>query len=312
MAPPSTHAPSTPTPAQLRTVSFVRDPAGYCEPMLLHASQAAAWSGLRLGIFQAGTVEVAAQQGEHPVVAMILQGRTRGHIRSRRDDCDFCPEHDSVGLFAPRFDVSWSRWESAPGAQRLVIELDLSGLDGAGDLDAMLPVRRSLRQHLTLRDPQLAGLMRLIAGEVRAGSPHGRLYASSLSIGLAAYLASQHGEGGSTLTREHGTLTPGQKSSVLEFIQQRLADDIALDELAAVAGLSRFHFLRLFRNTLGVTPHQYVLRQRLLAARELIVGTRLPLAEVAATVGFSSQSHLGTAMKRRLGISPGALRKPGR
>ena len=294
-----------PLPREPRQVSWLRDAAVRPEPSLLHESQTAAWAGFRLGIFEAVSKEVAGQRGEHAALAMILRGRTRARIVSHGDECDFSPGPDSVGLFAPHLDISWTRWECEPGAQRMMIELDFADLSRAGDLDAMVSrQRRVLRQDLTMRDGHVAGLMRLIAGEVRLGSPHGSLYATSLSLGLAAYLLSEKGESGRTRARERGRLTATQKCRVLELVQMRLAEDIALDDLAAAAGVSRFHFLRLFKNSLGVTPHRFVMDQRLAAARKLLLETNRPLAEIAANTGFSSQSHLCTTMRRQLGTTP--------
>lgn len=297
-------------PLEPRQISWLRDASARPEPSLLHESQTAAWAGFRLGIFEATSKEVSGQRGEHAALAMILQGRTRARISSHGDECDFSPGPDSVGLFAPYLDISWTRWDCEPGAQRMMIELDFADLNRAGDLDAMLARQpRVLRQDLTMRDGHIAALMRLVADEVRLGSPHGSLYATSLSLGLAAYLFSEKGESGSTRMRERGRLTASQKSHVLDLVQQRLAEDIALDDLAAAAGVSRFHFLRLFKNSLGMTPHRFVMDQRLAAARKLLAETDQQLADVAANTGFSSQSHLCTSMRRRLGVTPKQWRR---
>ena len=299
-----------PLPLEPRQVSWLRDAAVRPEPSLLHESQTAAWAGFRLGIFEAISKEVSGQRGEHAVLAMILRGRTRARIVSHSDQCDFSPGPDSVGLFAPCLDISWTRWDCEPGAERMMIELDFADLARAGDLDAMVAgQRRVLRQDLTMRDGHIAALMRLIAAEVRLGSPHGSLYATSLSLGLAAYLLSEKGDSGGIRMRERGRLTASQKSRVLDVVQQRLAVDIALDDLAAAAGVSRFHFLRLFKNSLGITPHRFVMDQRLAAARKLLADTDQRLADVAASTGFSSQSHLCTTMRRRLGVTPKQWRR---
>jgi AraC family transcriptional regulator len=275
-----------------RRVSWLRDAAARPEPSLLHESQAAAWAGFRLGIFEATSKEVTGQRGEHAALAMILRGRTRARIASHGDECDFSPGPDSVGLFAPYLDISWTRWECEPGAQRMMIELDFADLTRAGDLEAMVARQQPvLRQDLTMRDGRIAALMRLIADEVRLGSPHGSLYATSLSLGLATYLFSEKGDSGNTRTRlrERGRLTASQKSRVLDVVEQRLAEDIALDDLAAAAGVSRFHFLRLFKNSLGITPHRFIMDQRLAAARKLLAETDRRLSDVAASTGFSSR-----------------------
>jgi AraC family transcriptional regulator len=299
-----------PSPLGQRPLSWLRDAAVRSEPSLLHESQTAAWAGFRLGIFEATSKEVAGQHGEHAALAMILRGRTRARISSRGDRCDFSPGRDSVGLFAPSLDIAWTRWDCEPGAERMMVELDFAALALAGDLDAMVAgQRRVLRQDLTMRDGHIATLMRLIADEVRQGSPHGSLYASSLSLGLAAYLFSEKADSGAIRARERGRLTASQKSRVLDLVQLRLAEDIALNDLAAVAGIGRFHFLRLFKNTLGITPHRYLMDQRLAAARKLLEDTDQGLADVAADTGFSSQSHLCTVMRRRLGVTPAQWRR---
>jgi AraC family transcriptional regulator len=296
-------------PTSSRVMSLTTDPAVPQEPSLLREPQLAAWAGFRVGMSQAISIEMGRHHGEHAALAMILKGRTRGRIRSRGEECDFSPGPNSVGLFAPKFDVSWTRWQCEPGAERFVVELDFADLHQAGDLEQMLTSRRTLRQNLTLSDPQLASLMRLIANEVRGGSPHGALYATSLSISLAAYLCAQYASGGRTPTRERGVLTAIQKQHVLELVQRRLHENLSLDELAAAAGASRFHFLRLFKNSLGMTPYQFVMDQRIAAARQLLEKTSRPLVDVAAATGFSSQSHMSTVMKRHTGLSPGHWRR---
>jgi AraC family transcriptional regulator len=294
-----------PLSLERRQVSWLRDAAVRPEPSLLHESQTTAWAGFRVGIFEATSKEVTGQCGEHAALGMILRGRTRAQISSLRDRCDFSPGHDSVGLFAPHLDISWTRWDCQPGAERMMLELDFADLVRAGDVDAMVASqRRVLKQDLTMRDGHVATLMRIIADEVRHGSPHGLLYATSLSLVLAAYLFSEKGDSGSIRTRERGQLTASQKSRVLDVVQQRLAEDIALDDLAAAAGVSRFHFLRLFKNSLGTTPYRFVVDQRLAAARKLLAETDRRLGDIAASTGFSSGSHLCTTMRQRLGVTP--------
>ena len=310
--PPMSRPAPSPLPSQdPQSLSWLSDRTAPYEPSLLRPSQVSAWAGFRVGLFEAQTTELKDQRGEHAALGMILKGRTRARIVSRGDDCDFSPGADSVGLFAPQFDVAWTRWDCEPGAERMVVELDFTELERGGDLAAMLPARRELRQDLTLRDRHLAAMMRLIADEVRAGSPHGAMYATSLSLALASYLFNHHGGGGREVPRERGALSAVQKARVLDLVQRRLADDLPLEDLAAAAGVSRFHFLRLFKNSLGTTPHRFVLEQRLAAARQLLEGTPMPLAEIAAVTGFSSQSHLGTAMRRRFGMAPGQWRREG-
>lgn len=264
--------------------------------------------GFRVDISRAVS-HVATVSAPFASIAMVLKGRTRARIISCGEDCDISPGPNSVGLFGPQLNIDRARWECEPGAERLAIGLDFSVLERAGDLETMLPPRRELRQDMTLIDPQLASMMRLIATEVRRSSPHGALYANSLSLALAAYLLNQHAIGGRVTPRERGALRARQKTAVLDLIQDRLSGNLDLDDMAAAAGVSRFHFLRLFKNTFGVTPHRFVLDRRIEAAARLLEHTTLSLVEVAAQTGFSSQSHLGSAMQRCLGRTPGQYRR---
>lgn len=101
---------------------------------------------------------------------------------------------------------------------------------------------------------------------------------------------------------------PGEIWHVQEFIEEHLGDNLTLVSLANVAGVSAGHFSRLFRNSLGVAPHQYLLKRRLDRARNLLQNNRHSIAEVASVTGFSDQSHLTRHFKRRFGITPQACR----
>jgi transcriptional regulator GlxA family with amidase domain len=95
---------------------------------------------------------------------------------------------------------------------------------------------------------------------------------------------------------------------VLERIADELDQPLRLDDLATMAGESKLAFLRGFTAAIGMTPHAYIAEQRVQAARRLIADGRMPLAEIALECGFSHQSHLGSAFKKVLGLSPGAYR----
>ena len=86
-------------------------------------------------------------------------------------------------------------------------------------------------------------------------------------------------------------------------------EDIDLDIAARVAGLSRFHFLRLFAKTLGVTPHQYLVRSRLRHAARLLADDARPITEVALDVGFADLSNFVRTFHLAAGVSPRAFRR---
>lgn len=92
-----------------------------------------------------------------------------------------------------------------------------------------------------------------------------------------------------------------------DLLHARMAEDVGLDELSAAAGVDRFRLNRAFRAAFGLSPHAYLVRLRLRAARRRLAGGEAP-ALVAAEVGFADQSHLGRWFRRAYGMTPAAYR----
>ncbi len=106
-----------------------------------------------------------------------------------------------------------------------------------------------------------------------------------------------------------GGLSAGALRRVREFVESHLEDNISLDALAAQARLSVYHFARAFRHSTGVSPHRYVLEQRVRRAQQLLVRTDLPLASIASAVGFSDQGHFSRQFRGLVGTTPSSYRR---
>jgi AraC-like DNA-binding protein len=101
-----------------------------------------------------------------------------------------------------------------------------------------------------------------------------------------------------------GALSPAQWHSVRDYCFAHMGDKITLDDLAAVCGLGRFHFLRQFKQTVGMTPHAWLVRLRLEHACSLLARSSQTIAEVAQRVGFYDQSHFNRAFRQAFGVPP--------
>jgi AraC family transcriptional regulator len=161
--------------------------------------------------------------------------------------------------------------------------------------------------------PHLRAAMGAVDAELAAGGAGGRLAAESLANVLAVHLlrhalAPRQPERG-----RDGALPRGRLRAVVEYIEEHLDAGPSLEQMAAAARLSPYHFARQFRTATGLPPHQYVIARRVERAKELLrAGTDLSLAEVAADVGFSDQSQFCHHFKRLVGVTPGQFRTPAR
>jgi AraC family transcriptional regulator len=95
---------------------------------------------------------------------------------------------------------------------------------------------------------------------------------------------------------------------VREFVEAHLASPIRLDQLATVAGVSRGHFVRVFRRATGQSPHQYVVNRRVDFVRERLSAPGADLTDLSVRAGFASHSHMAQAFRRRIGLTPSAFR----
>lgn len=168
-----------------------------------------------------------------------------------------------------------------------------------------------LVESFAFADPTLARLAAAILGEVGRGGPHDRLWFDSAAQLFAAHILRRHCEHG-TMAPRRGGLSGYQLRQVAEFVAANMAGDIGLDDLCREAGVSRFHFARMFKQSTGQTPHRWLTARRIEAAKSLLRATDKPVGTVAADTGFASQSHFGQSFRRATGLTPSDWRRRAR
>jgi AraC family transcriptional regulator len=158
-------------------------------------------------------------------------------------------------------------------------------------------------------DPLLAQVgvaLRAQAGEPR---PYGRLMLSGLLATMVAHLGQHHSNCAPVAPARNGGLPPARLKLVLDHIDAHVAEEIPLDELAALAGRSACHFLRCFKQSIGISPHHYVTQRRIDRACALLAAGDLPLVDIALACGFADQSHFGRVFRRERNLTPLAYRR---
>jgi AraC family transcriptional regulator len=169
------------------------------------------------------------------------------------------------------------------------------------------PRELQLREQTFLEDAQQAQRFRQLIA-LNWAEPGERLLTSSLAHEILSHaLLSQVSN--RTGLRLKGGLAAHQRRLLVEYIDSHLDAAISLGQLAALCALSEYHFARMFRESFGLPPHQYVLARRLNRARELLRATSQPLGEIALACGFASASHFTNRFRQALGGTPGDYRQ---
>lgn len=169
------------------------------------------------------------------------------------------------------------------------------------------PTRLALAPRVNFRDPLTESLLWTLLHELESGNLGGRLYVESLMQTLILHTL-VHASSVPQLPKPPNAtgLTPAQVRCVREFMDANYQHAVGLATLAATLNFSPNHFLRQFKRSLGVTPHQYLIQVRVEHARQLLEQGKLTVADVAVQVGFYDQSHLAHHFKQHYGVSPKA------
>jgi AraC family transcriptional regulator len=169
---------------------------------------------------------------------------------------------------------------------------------------------RSIRYSCGVQDGLINQIGLSVLSEMTCATAAGRMLVETSSLLLAARLAHSHSETKlirSPIGSGH-RLDGGRLRRVLAYIEEHLAEDITVTDLANVACLSIFHFTRAFASATGVPPHRYVSQRRLESAKAMIA-TGSPLSEIAFNCQFSSQSSFTRAFRRATGMTPAEYRR---
>ncbi|MBD3882893.1 helix-turn-helix transcriptional regulator [Phormidium tenue FACHB-886] len=154
-------------------------------------------------------------------------------------------------------------------------------------------------------DSAIAEFTHRFKRELEAGSYCGALYGESLAVAFALHLIEYHSDRPQKLRRPSGRLSSHQLKQTVEYVHEHLGEELSLVDLAEQMNLSAFHFARLFKNSLGLSPHQYMLQNRVERAKKLITVANKPdLTDIGLQVGFYDQAHFTKAFKRLVGVPP--------
>lgn len=287
------------------------DRLGHIPYAFRHTSAPLGWSGLRV---EHDTRQPASDFVHPPLecLMLVLTGKIfPEHTDHRCDDARHTGNGlpHAMNLLPPGVESRW-RWRNTGDFTdsthyQLSTVLIAKVAEEAFDLD---PARVHFPVlYYDQSSPAVIDTLTTLRHELITGGPGGRLCAESLAnvlvVQLIRQMSNRQGANGG-IRGSGGRLPRHTLRAVEEYIDAHLDQNIALADLASVAHLSEFHFARLFKQTTGLPPHQFVIHQRVERAKRLIAAGRHSLAQIASDVGFSDQSQLNRHFKRLVGVTP--------
>jgi AraC family transcriptional regulator len=200
-----------------------------------------------------------------------------------------------------------------PGTERSLVQHDQTdctvlSLEPAfisRSLEGSLPGERlELVEKFAFEDMQIQRLVNALHAETKSGAPTGRLFGQSVFNALAVYLAQRYSASYPQLGSPRGRMPRARLKRVLDYIGANLDADLSLLVLAEIAQMNLYYFVRLFKQSTRLSPHRYVLEQRINRAKELLRAPERTVFEASMLTGFKDQAHFTKVFRRLVGVTP--------
>jgi AraC family transcriptional regulator len=270
------------------------------------ARSGSAWAGIRVEETHSAPGELP--EGYLPAHVVVLN---REPLRSEtwwigdrdRNEITICPNRATV---FPAGAPYVTRWRDP--ADNVMVEISPQ-LVASVATEGEATEGAQLRPALAADDAFLTHVVLALREAVRGDHPGGPLYGETLGTALAVHLLSRYGVSGPKLGEPRGGLCARDFRRITAYVDEHLGDAITLRALAGVAGMSVYHFARMFKARAGVSPYRYIVRRRVDRAKALLQGTTLPVGDVGMRCGFSHPSHFTSTFQRVLGTTPRRYRQ---
>jgi AraC family transcriptional regulator len=276
------------------------------------ASDLLGWVGLEAARYlEAPASEVSVSPLTHHMLVLITRPPEELDLRYEGVKRHVPPPAGAILLVPAGCPALW-RWRGPKDSLHVYLEPGLVERVAAEAFD-LDPARLTIPSLDGLDLPQLRAAMGAVEAELMAGGAGGPLAAESLANVLAVHLIRHVSSPRRPERGRDGVLPRGRLRAVIEYIEEHLDASPTLEQMAAVARLSPYHFARQFKAATGLPPHQYVIMRRVERAKHLLQGgAELSLADIAAHTGFSDQSQFSHHFKRLVGVTPRQFRMPAR
>jgi AraC family transcriptional regulator len=268
---------------------------------LVVSSRPFAWNGIVVEVFRARDVDVAAEYSEH-VVSLQLRGPI--NLFQRRNGRGFQRTmHPGDVIITPVGEPKVLRHQEEAEVVKLrVAPSFISRI--AEDMRPRQASKIELLDNFGTRDVDIEGIARRLLAELKSEGFASRMYVESLANQLAIHLLRYYSSA-KKLPEDPSTRLPRYKlQRATDFINDNLREDLTLERISEALSMSPYHFAHLFKQSVGLAPHRYIIERRMERAKSLLRETELSIKQIGHQVGYSNQSHFSMVFHRFTGQTP--------
>jgi AraC family transcriptional regulator len=273
----------------------------------LRSSESLGWHGIYVQQHQQPAWETP--EYSHTQHMLLIHGTEQAVATERR--FDGCRRSEMLGrgsniAIVPATIQHQANWDRESPFSLLF--LDPSYLNQVAH-ELLVSNRIELIPQYAMHDPFIDQIGRALTAELEEDRLGNRLFADSLTIALSIHLLRNYSDYQKSWREDSGGLPPRKLQQALGYINEHLAEDLSITAIADVLEMSQYYFSRLFKQSTGVSPYQYVMQQRIDRATYLLRKTSLSVAAIALQVGFANQNQFTIQFRKFIGLTPSNYRK---
>jgi AraC family transcriptional regulator len=197
--------------------------------------------------------------------------------------------------------LAYKRWQTSSRMLFMAVDRTLVGQIVKEVFDRSFI---ELKPRIGIRDTIIEGMAQAWREELQERGAGGRVHAEALGTALIVHLFRTYGDNSANIQVITGGMNGLRLRRVVEYMEDHLGEDIGLCMLASIAGFSVHHFSDVFKAETGFAPHQFLIERRIHRAKELLLGSDTPIAQIAVEVGFSGQSHFTEHFRKSTSTTP--------
>lgn len=274
----------------------------------IHSSQQAGWKNIHLAHYQLPAIEIPETTSLQHFIS-LPSWKQPTEVKIIAEGKRYLSKHEpnEVGYIQmlPAFTPLEVRASQA--AETTHCYLDPTFLAHAA-YEAANPEQIELKPVLSTPDPLICQIVLALRTVLETDATNSCFYAESMATALVAHLLRNYLTCKHSLPEYEEGLPKYKLKQALEYMNVHLNENISLATIAEELGMSQYYFCRLFKRSTGITPHAYLIQQRVEQSKQLLKQRKLTINEIAITCGFANPSHFAKHFQKHTGISPKQFR----